>query len=303
VRGAIGPGKRDEGGFTMVEAVLVLVIMAVLAAVGVFVYTAYIDKANRLADRVDLGLLNRATQVYAAERMQSPAAVFPAASSDGEKMQLLVGERFLDQLLRPRQRGAAFLFNRNKGKWYLSNEDPDLLYYSDFDNADGMIVLNAGWAVAEGRLIHTITGESKIVFDSTWGKDYTISLRGTYLSGKSTQSGYGIYYRINTVSGVSGYCFQFDPGKGNLFTVRTVQHGGEKEEIQFVAMTDVMGPDFNIYVPHDINISVKGDRHTIAVDGVTVLDFTDSTFKEGYVGVRTWHDSRVELDNIIVRKQ
>ena len=43
---------------------------------------------------------------------------------------------------------------------------------------------------------------------------------------------------------------------------------------------------FNLNAEHDISISVQGSHHVINVDGVKVLDFSDSRFSEGGIGFR-----------------
>lgn len=70
-----------------------------------------------------------------------------------------------------------------------------------------------------------------------------------------------------------------------------------------VRMTDVMGTDFDITAEHDIEISVVGDQHVVIVDGVKVMDFTDNTYTEGSVGVRSWSNSKVQISDVSVEKQ
>jgi hypothetical protein len=36
---------------------------------------------------------------------------------------------------------------------------------------------------------------------------------------------------------------------------------------------------------------VQGDHHIVKVDGATVLDFVDSRFSSGSVGLRSWSNS------------
>ena len=50
------------------------------------------------------------------------------------------------------------------------------------------------------------------------------------------------------------------------------------------------------------SISVTGNRHIVTVDGVEVLSLIDSTYTAGYVSVSSWNNSRVELDQLTVKK-
>ena len=97
--------------------------------------------------------------------------------------------------------------------------------------------------------------------------------------------GFGVYYRSDGKSAISGYCFQYDPGLGNKFVVRKVTHGTESAPIASFNMP----AGFGIYgAAHDIAIKVIGDKHVVTVDGKEVLSFKDSTFKSGGAGLRSW---------------
>ncbi len=152
------------------------------------------------------------------------------------------------------------------------------------------------WIIKDGILTTTKAGESRAIFSGTNGTDYDIKMNAVYLSGSG---GYGTYYRATENSAISGYCFQFDPGAGNRFLIRKVVDGKEGAAFITTTMTTV-SPSFNPQAPHDIEISVIGDQHVIKVDGVIVMNFKDSTFTEGSVGVRTWSDAKVSIGDVSV---
>lgn len=52
--------RNTEGGFTLVELVIVIAILAILAGVAVPAYTGYVEKAEEAADQVVLGAVNDA---------------------------------------------------------------------------------------------------------------------------------------------------------------------------------------------------------------------------------------------------
>jgi hypothetical protein len=94
-----------------------------------------------------------------------------------------------------------------------------------------------------------------------------------------------VYYRADGKANISGYSFQYDPGLGNKFVVRTVTGGSESAPIASFNMP----AGFPIYgTQHDIVIKVVGDKHVITVDGQQVLSFTNATFKSGGAGLRSW---------------
>ena len=55
--------KRSNGGFSLVELIVVIAIMAILVGVAVPVYTSYIEKANKAKDEQLLGEINSAFAV------------------------------------------------------------------------------------------------------------------------------------------------------------------------------------------------------------------------------------------------
>jgi len=93
-----------------------------------------------------------------------------------------------------------------------------------------------------------------------------------------------MYYRCDGNPNITGYVFQFDPGLVNKFVVRKVVAGNEFSPFQSVSMP----PGFPVNGEHKISVSVQGDHHIIKVDGATVLDFHDSQFSSGTVGLRSW---------------
>jgi hypothetical protein len=110
-----------------------------------------------------------------------------------------------------------------------------------------------------------------------------LDVNATMVSGANV--GYGVYFRSDGEPSITGYCFQFDPGAGNKFTVRKVNNGVESGAIQSVSMPSGFSV---IGTPHAISISAVGSHIVIKVDGATVLDFTDSTFTSRSAGLRTW---------------
>lgn len=70
---------RDERGFTMVEVVTVLLILAVLVAIVMATYYHSSDRAIQMADRANLRIIRSALEQY---RSTSPSGSYPAALDD-----------------------------------------------------------------------------------------------------------------------------------------------------------------------------------------------------------------------------
>ena len=85
---------KSNGGFTLVELIVVIAILAILAGVAVPAYSGYIEKANSAADIVELDAVKTACQAALATISEvktievisggSVVVTYPDADDDGE---------------------------------------------------------------------------------------------------------------------------------------------------------------------------------------------------------------------------
>ena len=299
--------RKTKKGFTLVEIVLVLAILIILTAIIVPNFSGILRGAKESSDDVSLSTLNNATALYAVNEGVSTTAVFAGISSDSIKISTLVSKGYLTASPVPQQAGSEFVFDSAAGIWTVmipvssaDSQPGNLLYKSDFSSINGINILKGAWQVIEGVLSPAKSGEDRAILPGTNGTDYDIQMNAVLGSSKTGSSGYGIYYRATEKADITGYCFQYDPGAGNRFVVKKVTNGKEAASFQMVSMTKVMGTDFDVNAAHKIEISVIGDNHVITVDGIKVMDFSDSTFTSGSVGVRSWNDSQVQISDVSV---
>ena len=73
---------KNNGGFTLVELIVVIAILAILAGVAVPMYSGYITKANEAADTQILSAMNTAFAAACIENNVQPDAV-SATFEDG----------------------------------------------------------------------------------------------------------------------------------------------------------------------------------------------------------------------------
>lgn len=63
--------KKDNKGFTLVELVIVVAILAILVGILAPQYTKYVEKSRRSADIANMDEIVKAVQVYAVDRETS----------------------------------------------------------------------------------------------------------------------------------------------------------------------------------------------------------------------------------------
>jgi prepilin-type N-terminal cleavage/methylation domain-containing protein len=284
-------------GFTLLELVVVMAILGVLALLIVPNVFSYVESARVSYDNANVKILNNATAMLATELDTSTVELFTGMNSDSSKMQFLMDQGYLSEIPAPKSKDAVYFFSMSKGLWSFMN---NLLFYSDFTTNDNIIDLyNKGFKVVNGVLMPTMSGENRALFSDTLNTDYNIKIDAKYSNSSTSQSGYGVYYRATNATAdktaISGYCFQFDPGAGNYFSVRKVVNGKESSAFQSIPMKTIFPSGFDIKASHNIEIDVVGTRQIIKVDGVQVFDFNDSTFTKGSVGLRTWNYSTTEF--------
>jgi prepilin-type N-terminal cleavage/methylation domain-containing protein len=170
------------------------------------------------------------------------------------------------------------------------------LFTSALNSLAGFTSLMGSWSASGGVLNpSTVPYQNRIVANGGPWTDFTFDTTATLVSG----NGYGLYYRCDSNPNISGYVFQFDPGLGNKFVVRKVSVNIESSPFQTVSMP----AGFQVNGQHSISISVQGDHQVIKVDGATVMDFHDSTYTSGTVGLRSWAYSNVNFTNFNVKPQ
>jgi prepilin-type N-terminal cleavage/methylation domain-containing protein len=292
----VGRGYRParshpQAGFTLIELLVVVIIIAILATIGMALYLGQRKQA------VAASCLTMRT--YAEHADKEYYAEFATFSPN---FATLVGQRLIDKApVCPTGGQLIWVEGTNKGTptrilvcSVHSKAEDAVLYASSFDNMDGLKILLGSWTLANGQLSPTgAAGEHRVSLGvGTW-TDFQIDVTATLLSGP----GYGIYYRSNGQTNISGYVFQFDPGLGNRFVVRKVVNGVEQTQFQSANMP----AGFNLNAQHQISVKVVGTQQYMMVDGVVVLQFQDSTFTSGTAGLRSWSNTQAVFEDVVVR--
>ena len=179
----------------------------ILAAIAIPVYANQRDKAKDAAVKEGSHLIQNAVMAYAVDH----GGAYPAT----EYVTYTPGDRTADNL------GNKYLDTWPRNPWTgqpMKNTGSNVLFNTDFASLNGLTSLQGTWAVVNGQLVPTGSGENRIAFGSTAWTDVELDLSATLNAGR----GFGVYYRSDGKANISGYCFQYDPGLGNKFVVRKV---------------------------------------------------------------------------------
>jgi prepilin-type N-terminal cleavage/methylation domain-containing protein len=135
---ALNKKRKSTNGFTLVELVVVLVILAVLVAIAVPNIVGHINTANKSVDEANLKLLNDATFYYATFKDVPIEEVFIDVSTDDSRMQKLLDAGYLDYMLEPRQEGLSFSWNTDDSIWELTAGDSLMTGFIDLMTNSGI---------------------------------------------------------------------------------------------------------------------------------------------------------------------
>jgi len=83
----VGKENKKRAGFTLVELMVVIIIVGVLAAAAVPIYSAFVKKARVSEAKASIGTIRAAEEVYWAEN----AVYLPLGASTGAELKAALG--------------------------------------------------------------------------------------------------------------------------------------------------------------------------------------------------------------------
>lgn len=106
-------------GFTLMELVVVIAILAVL---GLLLYpqiTNYLNNAHDAVDKANVVTLNKNTAMYSVEHPNNSPDIFSGLSSDDARQQALVDDGYLKEIVKPTKEGNQISWDVAQQLWVL----------------------------------------------------------------------------------------------------------------------------------------------------------------------------------------
>jgi Flp pilus assembly pilin Flp len=176
---------------------------------------------------------------------------------------------------------------------------PKVVWTDELQDLSQWTTLQGDWQASEGFIRNTSDSEGRIMSNFS-GEDFVVNIDSAHLL---QGNGYGIWLRANNVNPdnhneINGYTFQYDPGfLGGEFIIRKWENGQQQEPL-----ARVPAEGFNWNDPHSLKVLVEGDTFTVFVNDEERLSAQDSSYSSGYVGLRTWSDTRVEISGLSIEE-
>ena len=144
---------KNQAGFTLVELIVVIAIMAILAGVAVPVYSGYIEKAEKAGDLQLLGAVNSAFGAAVIENGSAPQNLTGASATitDGKIAGVSASAENVD----------LSKVNDSFGRYYAGNE-----------TAAFKVIKGLGWDKENGVFVDLATAKG----------DVTLSYKGSYVT-------------------------------------------------------------------------------------------------------------------------
>jgi prepilin-type N-terminal cleavage/methylation domain-containing protein len=162
-------------GFTLIELMVVVAIIAVLVAIAIPIFLSSTETAEEKTDLANLRILNGITAVYRSNiEGEDP---FSASENSEDLMRLLVPQFIAEEPL-PQQEGNQFLWSRAEQKWVMNASghggDPGEPGGEDGGNGESVNGGDNGGNDTGAGLNFTLSGNNMISgFDQSYEHDST----------------------------------------------------------------------------------------------------------------------------------
>jgi len=313
---AINNQKNNNKGFSLVELIVVIMIMAVMIGMITPLFLGWVERAQRSADFTNIDRLNRATTVYTVENEIMEEDDFYNYDTDEERLNALLDGNYINIVPEPKMPNSEFIWSVPFQLWYSkvyetnSSTIHNASYIFGGTSLDDYVTTNRWSMVDEGLLSHY----GRLFLENP-NEEYSISVKATLRDSEDNRGGYGILFDSKYVedenefndSEDTGYILQFDRGVSGLKIEyrdgATTSNGGSGD--RFTNSDSSVIPESKDdpwwTEPHDITLDVKVideenniKQVDVMIDGDAVIsDYEfESTVNaaENHTGFRSWHE-------------
>jgi prepilin-type N-terminal cleavage/methylation domain-containing protein len=118
-----GGVMNNQEGFTLIEILVIILILSILSAILIPRLTDITHSASKAVDKTKLHNLNLATSIYRSEKRTEGTDIFEGISTNLLRMNKLVNEGYLDEILIPRLIEHEFVWDITDQVWEIEVND------------------------------------------------------------------------------------------------------------------------------------------------------------------------------------
>lgn len=161
--------KKNQKGFTLVEIIVVLLMLAILASIAIPTMLGYVEEARYAEDYGKIRVLNTASSSYEAytytKTGEKKDDIFDGITTDEARQNALLARNYIDEIYYSSKTGELFVWNIKKQVWEIGDgttgvdpKDPNT-YTENGTILDG---LNVTEEQKRGEWDRTVEGGYKI---------------------------------------------------------------------------------------------------------------------------------------------
>lgn len=313
-------------GFTLIELIVVIAVMAILSAVAVPRIFSILERSRISADKASLKTLNTVTSVYRITN-ESDDPFEDRDNTSEVLMGYLVDSEYIPRAVTPQKTDAEFIWDFDTEVWlysiYLMSGNPLSKYiFSQMSISD--FVFNAWgggdrntWSVNEEGIYVTGENNNHQMFFGNARSEYTLTTKFKLDDNPGNHGGLGIFFETvidsSNENRDTGYILQFDRGWSEIVLRKRVEGSESNSDDMLLARIGDRSSSTikNSSIPwrensewweseKEISITVKESGNpgekliTVTLDGENILsDFViESDVQPGnnHTGFRAWNN-------------
>jgi prepilin-type N-terminal cleavage/methylation domain-containing protein len=148
---------KEKSGFTLMELLIVIAIIAVLISIAIPVISTQLQKARAATDQANARILNSVSISYGIDHETLERDIFENFTTDSERLNALVEAGYLDEIPSIQESGKKFSWSIEKQLWFV-NDSEYVLKISD-------ITFGSGWL--KTAILNYTGDENDIVIPAT----------------------------------------------------------------------------------------------------------------------------------------